>query len=362
MQALLNSPDFPWAVVGLGAAVVLLCLGVFLACWLTEPRRLVNGVLFNILFVVFWAWLGGTIIVSKNEILILVTGTLFLIAVVLIALIWATSAIWLLLNARIVWKRESHTVANMLTLLTGIAIIILWVLTVNYGHLPQWLQVLVTTANVVVQYGTLILFNFVSSLLIYQFYPIPYKQQYIIVLGAGLLNGDTVSPLLAARIERGMKFYYRQIRKGRPAPMIIFSGGQGADEKLSEAAAMRAYAVAHGIPEEATLLEDMSTTTQENLRFSKAIIEHREMGGRYRAIFVSNNYHIFRAGLYARAEGLRANGRGAHTSFYYLPNAVLREFIAVTLMHKRRHLIVMAGVFALYVLPAMIIALHNLIH
>ncbi|MFT8399293.1 MAG: YdcF family protein [Schleiferilactobacillus harbinensis] len=340
MLAIFNSAELP-VVFGYGGLVVLAFLALFLVCWLAEPRRLLNGTLFMAFFVVFWLWLGTTIIYTRNILLIYITGGLFLITMVILGLIWGTSFIWLLWNAWIVWRRESHTLANMLTLFTGLGLLILWALTAFLNRLPAWLQVIVGTGNALMYYGTLLLFNFVFSLILYQMYPIPYKQQYIIVLGAGLLHGDTVSPLLAARIERGMKFYYRQINKGRPAPKIIFSGGQGADEKISEAEAMRNYAIAHGIPAGDTLLEDMSTTTQENLRFSKALMQKREIGkGRIRAIFVSNNYHIFRAGMYARAEGVPANGRGAHTSFNYLPNAILRELIAVTLMHKRRHIVV----------------------
>ncbi|KRL13878.1 YdcF family protein [Schleiferilactobacillus perolens] len=356
MLAIFNSPNLPY-VFGYGGVSVLILLALFLWCWLAEPRRLLNGVIFNIFFVVFWAWLGITIIATQNNLLIMITGTAFVIVVLILALIWASMAILLLWNAWIVWRRESHSLANMLTLFLGLGLLLLTILTIFVDRLPQPLQVLVFTVNTILNYGTLILFNFITSLVLYQFYPIRYRQQYIIVLGAGLLHGDTVSPLLAARIERGMKFYRKQIAKGQPAPKMIFSGGQGADEKLSEAKAMRTYAVLHGIPLEDTLLEDMSTTTQENLRFSDALIQKRELTKHYRAIFVSNNYHIFRAGLFARNAGLSANGKGAHTSFYYLPNAVLREFVAVTLMHKRRHMIVL-GFILLFAAAALLVSFH----
>ena len=41
----------------------------------------------------------------------------------------------------------------------------------------------------------------------------------------------------------------------------------------------------------------------------------------YHAIFASNNYHIFRAGMYADQAHVKADGIGSHTAFYYLPNA-----------------------------------------
>ena len=88
------------------------------------------------------------------------------------------------------------------------------------------------------------------------------------------------------------------------------SGGQGADEKVPEAIAMKQYAMEQGIPERDILVETNSTTTLENMLYSKEIMD-QQMKGPYRAIFSSNNYHIFRAGLYARQAKLKANGIGA---------------------------------------------------
>jgi uncharacterized SAM-binding protein YcdF (DUF218 family) len=62
-------------------------------------------------------------------------------------------------------------------------------------------------------------------------------------------------------------------------------------------------------------------------RFSKEIMEREKPSG-YHAIFTSNNYHIFRAGMYAEDVGLKIDGIGSKTARYYLPNAFLREFIA----------------------------------
>lgn len=113
---------------------------------------------------------------------------------------------------------------------------------------------------------------------------------------------------------------------------------------------MKNYALAQEIPEQDILIESNSTNTLENMRFSKEIMDQREPQP-YKAIFTSNNYHIFRAGLYAREAQLKADGIGAKTARYYLPNAFLREFIAIVAMKKRRHLlvclIITLGIFAL---------------
>jgi uncharacterized SAM-binding protein YcdF (DUF218 family) len=172
-------------------------------------------------------------------------------------------------------------------------------------------------------------------LVLYNLRWVRHDKDYLIVLGAGLLNGDRVSPLLAARINAGIRFYQKQKAKGKPAK-LLFSGGQGGDEKLPESVAMQQYALAHGVLEADTLIEDRSTTTLENMRFSAQIIQANGGG---KAAFFTNNYHLFRAGLYAKQAGLKANGVGAATSFYFLPNAVIREYLALVVLHKRRHLI-----------------------
>ena len=58
----------------------------------------------------------------------------------------------------------------------------------------------------------------------------------------------------------------------------------------------------------------------------------------FQAIFTTNNYHLFRAGLFARMAGLKADGIGAKPLLFYLTR--LFEFIAIVVMYKRRHIIV----------------------
>ena len=195
--------------------------------------------------------------------------------------------------------------------------------------------------------------NFLTVSVLYQFNHPRYRQDYIIALGAGLIDGERVTPLLARRIDTAISFYRRQLAKTKKEAKLLMSGGQGSDEKISEAQAMKNYALSQGVPEEDILLEDKSTNTLENMRFSKAIMEQRSPEG-YQAIFTSNNYHIFRAGMYAREAGLKADGLGAKTAFYYLPNAFLREYIAILMLHKRRHLVVVTLIMAVSVLSSII--------
>ena len=317
-----------------------LLLGIIFAISFTiEPRRLLNGWLFNLFAVAFLIALAAAILKSGNLLLISVTGTLFVITVLIVLLLFALHLFWLLWNAILVWRREGHSLSNMLTLYIAIGLLLLEI-AASFGRrfIPEPLYVaLAVFFGLGGLYVLLTLYNFLTALILYNLRPQPHNRTFLIVLGAGLLHGDQVSPLLASRIDTAIKFYHKQLKKGRPAPKIIFSGGKGADEAISEALAMQRYALGKGIPEADTLLEDQSTTTLENMRFSKRLIIQEIGEAPYKASFFTNNYHLLRAGIFARMADIAANGVGGNTSFYFLPNAVIREYLALVVLYKRRH-------------------------
>ena len=94
---------------------------------------------------------------------------------------------------------------------------------------------------------------------------------------------------------------------------------------------MRRYLVEHGIPDGRIILEDRSTTTEENVRFSKEIVDARGGG---KVALVSSNYHVYRCLRIAREEGLRCTGIGAHVALYFWPSALIREFVAIFVTHR----------------------------
>jgi len=200
--------------------------------------------------------------------------------------------------------------------------------------------------NLVIFYVAFWFYNYLTMLVIYHFNQPRLRQDYIIILGAGLLNGDEVSPLLAQRIMRGLKFYQKQQRRTKHPAVMIFSGGQGSDETVPEGQAMLDYAVAQGLPVEAGWAETKSTTTLENMRFSKKLIDQGSVKAP-RTIFVTNNYHTFRAGMFAKQAGLKADGIGARTARFFLPDAIIREYIAIFMKHKWWHTAATVGMLIL---------------
>lgn len=150
------------------------------------------------------------------------------------------------------------------------------------------------------------------------------QADYLIVLGAGV-NGDVPSLSLRERLDAALDYLKRY-----PDAVAVLSGGQGSGENLTEAQCMFDWLTARGIASERLLKEEQATSTQENLRFSLDLIEQYS-GARPRTVaVVSSEYHLCRAGLYARQLGVSALGVPAHTSYLTLRiNYQVREIFGV---------------------------------
>jgi len=96
------------------------------------------------------------------------------------------------------------------------------------------------------------------------------------------------------------------------------------------------YALGVGLPEDHGIAEMESVNTYQNMLYSKKIIE-KENVQNPKDIFVTNGYHRFRAGMVAKQAGLKADGIGAHTAKFFLPNAIIREYIAIFMRNKYWH-------------------------
>lgn len=322
-----------------------------------EKRRFINGIVFN--FFLFSGLIEAGLIVLKlnNQTLNYIAIAGLIVAFLIFLFFYVFGFLLFLWNAYIVWKKESHTLSNMLTLFIGLGLIGLFFVPAlaNLLHAPQDLRIFIgTISTVFLLYIPLFFYLYLSSLIIYLFNRPRYNQDYIIVLGSGLIDGQYVPPLLASRIERAMTFYHRQVKKSRSAPKLVFSGGQGGDEKLPESVAMQRYAIDHGIPVEQTLTEEKSVNTLQNMQFSKQIIAADTDKDNPRIIFSTNNYHTFRAGLFAKQAQLKADGIGAKTSKYFLPNATIREFIAILSMKRHQLLFVSIGSLLLAILTVLL--------
>lgn len=260
----------------------------------------------------------------------------------------------LIVNGRLMLKREGRKLANMLPLIIGLgilALIITWFGSILKTGSPI-LGIVVVFIVALVGYFSFLFLSFLLSTFLYQFNFPRYNQDFLIVLGSGLIGGDRVPPLLASRLNRAIKFYDKQYaKKGKRATFIV-SGGQGANETISEAEAMRGYLIEQGIDENFIIMEDQSVNTLQNMKFSKAKMD--AIMSNYNSLFSTNNFHLFRAGIYARKAGLKSQGIGAKTALYYMPNALIREFIAITVMYKKVHMVLLGLLLLFFAFLAII--------
>lgn len=144
----------------------------------------------------------------------------------------------------------------------------------------------------------------------------PKGLDYLIVLGARV-EADGPSPALRRRINATLDYLSEN-----PETWIIASGGQGADEPTTEAECIRNELVAAGIPADRILMENQSTTTAENLQFSKALIAPSDAS----VGLVTNNFHIFRATRLAAKAGIQdVHGLAAEYTGFTLPHYMIRE-------------------------------------
>lgn len=143
----------------------------------------------------------------------------------------------------------------------------------------------------------------------------------LIILGAKVY-GMKPSRSLRYRLDRALVYL-----KKHPETLVVVSGGQGDDEDVPEAFAMRDYLVKKGYDKENIVTEEESTSTWENLLFSKTILDERL--GDYKAMVVSNDYHLYRARMLAERMGIEVSTLSAKTPTDRLLLSRLREFFAI---------------------------------
>ena len=156
-------------------------------------------------------------------------------------------------------------------------------------------------------------------------------QDAIIILGCWFRKDGTLPPLLRGRVDRALAFWRAQIAETGKEAILVPSGGQGRDEPMAEAEAMRRYLTEQQVPERLIFPETRSKNTYENMAFSKEIIDAQRPGAK--VVYATTNYHVFRSGVWAGMAGLRAEGIGGKTRWWFWPNAFMRE--CAGLLQKR---------------------------
>ena len=143
----------------------------------------------------------------------------------------------------------------------------------------------------------------------------------VVVLGCKVKNGAP-SLMLKRRLDAAYGYLSEN-----PEVRVVVSGGQGADESISEAMCMRDYLVSRGIASERIYMEDKSATTDENLRFSQELIARE--GLPEHITIVTDGFHQLRSDMKARKLGMEAYNISAHTPWWLAPTYWVREWFGI---------------------------------
>ncbi|MBQ3426055.1 MAG: YdcF family protein [Clostridia bacterium] len=152
---------------------------------------------------------------------------------------------------------------------------------------------------------------------------VSYNEDAVIVLGAGV-HGDRVSLPLKQRLDKALEYHEKN-----PEAVIVVTGGRGFQETVTEAEAMEKYLLEKGVKPESVLKEENATSTNENMKFSKVILDNR-FGDEYSVAVITNNFHIYRSVRIAKNEGFKdVKHLHAGLQWYNLMPCYLRESLAV---------------------------------
>lgn len=120
----------------------------------------------------------------------------------------------------------------------------------------------------------------------------------VVVLGAAQYDGKP-SPVLKSRLNHAIELW-----KSGYAPLLILTGGAGVGDTTTEAEVGRKYAIAHGVPAAAIMIEKEGRTSSESLRSAAAILKERQLSS---VILVSDPFHMFRLKVLARRFGMESH-------------------------------------------------------
>ena len=150
---------------------------------------------------------------------------------------------------------------------------------------------------------------------------ITYTEDAVIVLGSGI-RGEVVTKTLANRLDKAAEY-----ARKNPNAVIVVSGGQGPQEDIPEAEAMKKY-LRMFLPDTTILEENQSHSTFENLTYSKEVL-NEHFGRPSSTVIVTNDFHIYRAVQMSKQVGLDSAHLGAKTELYETFLNYSRECLAV---------------------------------
>ena len=145
-----------------------------------------------------------------------------------------------------------------------------------------------------------------------------------LVLGAHVHKSGSPSSILYGRLRAAEKYL-----ADNPDSAAVLSGGKGVNEPISEAQCMYNVLTEDGFDGARLFMEDRSTNTAENFRYSFEVIG--ENGLNENITVVTDGFHQLRARIFYMMQGGkgRLGAASAPTRLDLLPCYVVREWVAL---------------------------------
>ena len=230
-------------------------------------------------------------------------------------------SILFLINGIILTKKGSITAGVYILYTLGISFF-------TYGHF--YTQINFLTSDGILFYFKILVFIGLAVYILIMIFILSnakttanYTEDIIIILGAGVINGNPTKAL-----ENRLKSCIEYYKKNKHINIIV-TGGLTRQKDTTESAVMKDYLVANGIPSKIIFEENYSQSTKENYVFSNNIIA--EFGLKHNSVaFITNSFHIFRGKVYANFCGFKdAKSISSKTDTAVFLPALIREVLGV---------------------------------
>lgn len=149
----------------------------------------------------------------------------------------------------------------------------------------------------------------------------PESGSTVVVLGCKV-RGEKPTLILQKRLDAAYDYLMEH-----PDSVCVLSGGQGSDEIISETECMYRYLTEKGIDPKRLYQEGRSTSTRENLTFSKEVIDENHLNPHI--AIATSEFHEYRAGRIAGSLGLDYSAVPGRTPGYLFATYYVRELYGI---------------------------------
>lgn len=168
------------------------------------------------------------------------------------------------------------------------------------------------------------------------------KRDYrlIVILGSDIDDDGNVQSDLRYRLNKALDEYQLCEKEQQKNIYFLVSGGNPTINGKTEAEGMAAYLIAHNIPRERIIKESSAQNTYENFLYMQPIFKHfaRDKS----VVVVTSFYHLIRSQYFAIRLGIKVHYKGSRSSWFLMPYAIVREYLALMLLNKEVNIIYMA--------------------